>query len=123
MIDNTPALQPLLNRIPPEWPRTLEIHKGWVPLLIALNEQLTDIAPHYQLHQCKTKFGALAFYAQPTDDPYTHLDDFSDAIRAAEWRSTEICELCGQPARHYVIRLWTWTLCPTHATGLDQGDH
>ncbi len=68
----------------------------------------------YVLQQCKSKFGALSFYADPSDDPSAYNEDFNDTIRAAEWESIETCEECGAPAAQYVINLWVSTLCPEH---------
>ncbi|MGM7669130.1 hypothetical protein [Microbacterium sp. A93] len=76
---------------------------------------LTAIAPGYIVQQVKSKFGALSFYAQPFDDPSSFDEDFTDAIRAAEWESIETCEECGSPARQYVIQMWVSTLCAEHA--------
>lgn len=60
--------------------------------------------------------GPGCFYARPSDDVYALDPAFDEAIRAAEWESTETCEDCGAPgAGCYTIRLWSWTLCPEHA--------
>ncbi|MDQ4215056.1 hypothetical protein [Microbacterium capsulatum] len=98
-----------------DWPAVIDVGAGWFPLLIRLDGQLAEIAPDYELHQCKSKFGALSFYAQPSDDPSIYNEEFVEAIRAAEWESTRTCEECGEPAGQYVIGLWVWTLCAKHA--------
>ncbi|WKT87697.1 hypothetical protein QYR02_09500 [Microbacterium maritypicum] len=108
-------LRGLLERIAPGWPELLEIGVGWYPLLAKLDATLSVIAPNYVVQQVKSKFGALSFYADSSDDP-SHFDQaFTDAVRAAEWESTETCEVCGAPARQYVIRMWVSTLCHPHA--------
>lgn len=110
-----PELHGLLKRIAPGWPELLEVGVGWYRLLTRLDATLSVIAPNYVVQQVKSKFGALSFYADPSDDPSNFDQAFTDAVRAAEWESTETCEVCGAPARQYVVRLWVWTLCSRHA--------
>lgn len=116
MTDDLPSqLRRLVARIDPSWPQSVEVGPGWFPLLARLDQRLGEIAPNYVVQQIKAKFGSLSFYATPSDDPYEYNEEFKEAIRAAEWESTEMCEDCGAPARTYVIRLWAWTLCERHA--------
>ncbi len=63
----------------------------------------------------KSKFGALSLYADPSDDPSSFDEAFTEAVRAAEWESIETCEVCGAQAKQYVIRMWVSTLCLGHA--------
>lgn len=116
-----PELHGLLKRIAPGWPELLEVGAGWYPLLTRLDATLSVIAPKYVVQQVKSKFGALSFYADPSDDPSNFDEEFRDAVRAAEWESTETCEVCGAPARQYVVRLWVWTLCSRHAREIAGG--
>ncbi|MBN9159220.1 MULTISPECIES: hypothetical protein [unclassified Microbacterium] len=106
----------LIARIAPGWSPTIDVGTGWYPLLAQLDRRLAAIAPRYIIHQVKSKFGALSFYAQPSDDPYHYDDAFRDAITAAEWESTRTCEECAAPARTYTIGMWVWTLCEVHAS-------
>jgi len=110
-----PEVQGIIRRIDPSWPELLEIGVGWYPLLARLDARLSAIAPRYIVQQVKSKFGALCFYARPSDDPYLLDDAFTEAINAAEWESVETCEACGAQARQYVIRVWVSTLCQMHA--------
>ncbi|WP_125132935.1 hypothetical protein [Microbacterium sp. 10M-3C3] len=116
MTDHSPpGLQPLLARFAPGWPTWIDVGPGWFPLLARLDAQLAEIAPGYVLHQVKSKFGSLDYYAYPSADGSAHLPAFDEAILAASWVSIETCEECGKPAKQYTIRLWTWTLCEEHA--------
>lgn len=110
-----PEMQQIIDRIAPGWAKLLEVEPGWYPLLARLDERLTAIAPRYVVQQCKSKFGALCFYADPSDEPWSYDETFNDAIRTAEWESVETCQECGAPARQYVVHLWVWTLCNKHA--------
>ncbi len=114
--DELPAeVRAIIDRIAPGWPEVLDVSPGWYPLLGLLNERLAAIAPDYVVLQCKSKFGALRFHAQPAADPSIYVDEFSEVILDAEWESIETCEVCGAPAKQYVIRLWVVTLCDQHA--------
>lgn len=113
--DFPPELTPLLARFAPGWPAWIDVGPGWHPLLVRLDTQLTEIAPDYVVHQVKSKFGALDYYAYPSPDGPAHLPAFDEAILAASWESIETCEECGNPAKQYTIQLWTWTLCEGHA--------
>ncbi|QYG10872.1 hypothetical protein [Microbacterium sp. PAMC22086] len=116
MTEDVPeSIRRIISRIDPGWPEVIEVGQGWYPILARLNEHLSEMAPGYVVHQVKSKFGSLSFHAQSSQDPLNYHEEFLDAIRAAEWESTEACEDCGEPAQTYVIRLWVWTLCERHA--------
>lgn len=120
MTDEYPTkLAPLVARFAPGWPTLIDIGPGWYPLLVDLDEDLARIAPRYLVQQVKSKFGALVFHASFSSDPYEYVDQFREAIDAAQWRSIVICEECGESAAQYVIGLWVWTLCPRHAREKD----
>lgn len=110
-----PEIQRIIARIDPGWPEVVDVGPGWFPLLARLDLALAELAPAYRVQQVKSKFGALSFYARSSDDPYDYNEPFKEAIRAAEWESTETCEDCGASARQYVIRMWVWALCAHHA--------
>jgi hypothetical protein len=105
----------IVARFGADWSQSIEVGPGWYPLLAELDERLTAIAPGYIVQQVKSKFGSLAFYAQPSENAYDYNEDFQTAIREAEWASTTRCEECGGPAQTYTIRMWVWTLCQRHA--------
>lgn len=113
--DYPESIRRIIARIAPGWPEVIEVGPGWYSLLARLDERLSAMAPEYVVHQVKSKFGSLSFYAQSSDDPLNYDEEFLEAIRSAEWASTEACEECGEPARTYVIRVWVWTLCERHA--------
>lgn len=118
----SPELQRIIDRFAPGWPPVLEVAAGWHPLLVELDHTLALIAPAYIVQQVKSKFGSLSFHASPSEDPYEYNEEFHEAIRAAEWRSIETCEVCGAPAKQYVIRLWVNTLCDQHLHEANEPD-
>lgn len=109
-----PELRRIVARFTPGWPALLDVSAGWYSLLVELDHTLATIAPGYVVHQVKQKFGSLSFHAALSEDPYDYSEEFQEAIRAAEWRSIEMCEECGAPAKQYVIRMWVSTLCDRH---------
>lgn len=56
------GLNRLLQRIPDGWGRWISCSRGWYPIIIELDEQLSALFPGYALHQVKEKFGGLRFY-------------------------------------------------------------
>lgn len=112
--DYPPEMRLLVARFAPGWPPILDVNPGWYPLLARLDARLSTITPNYVLQQCKSKFGALSYYADPSDDPAEYNDEFNETIRAAEWESAMTCEECGALADRYVIGVWVWTLCTEH---------
>lgn len=109
-------LEPLLARFDEGWPPTLEVGPGWHALLVDLDAGLSAVAPDYVVQQCKSKYGELRFYADPSRDGAVERGDFDAIIRDAEERSTHTCEECGSsPASQHTVTGWVRTLCPTHA--------
>ncbi len=89
-------LEFLLERIPEDWARTLDVGAGWFPLLANLDRQLAALAPNYVLYQCKSKYGSLRFYADPGREDGDTVVVFEETISAAEAASATTCEECGR---------------------------
>jgi len=66
------GLLQILRKIPHGW-RWIECGKGWYPIIVSLDQGLEALAPGYEVHQVKEKFGTLRYYyALPEEkDPYT----------------------------------------------------
>lgn len=80
----------------------MQCDDGWYGLIDALSsfvESQTDDA-QIVAHQVKQKFGGLRFYHGGVPDAVSdrRTQMIFGAITFAEQFSTEICELCGQPA-------------------------
>lgn len=70
-------IKKILAKIPLGWGRWISCEKGWYPLIIELDQKLTDMAPNYEIHQIKEKFGTLRYYISlPNPEPECciHLD-------------------------------------------------
>lgn len=110
------ALARLVSRFDEGWPPVLEVGPGWHTLLADLDAELASVAPEYVIQQCKSKYGELRFYADPSSDGAVERGDFDAIIHAAEERSTDTCEECGtSPASQRTINGWVRTLCSAHA--------
>jgi hypothetical protein len=93
-----------------------ECGDGWFDLIDKLCEELMIYSEQNPIHpvpvatQVKEKFGTLRFYVdQATNDQYL-------IISAAEHKSEEICERCGEPGTLDDSRSWIKTLCDKHRT-------
>lgn len=116
MSDVPDELKSLMSRFAREWPPLLDVGPGWHALLADLDRALSSVAPNYVVQQCKSKYGELRFYADPSSDGAVERGDFDAIVRDAEERSTHTCEECGaSPASQHTITGWVRTLCPTHA--------
>lgn len=87
------------------------IGKGWLPIIIDLDEKLSKIDPDYKINQIKEKFGGLRFYVSGNLD-----DDGYRLISEAERQSYKTCEICGKPGKCEEKDSGTWlaTRCEEH---------
>ena len=113
------GLEAILRRIPDGWGRWISCGPGWYPLICELDSALVQLDSAYIVHQVKEKFGTLRFYAE--SDRFTGLrNEFYAYISAAEARTAETCELCGERGQlcetaPHPQRRWLKTLCPACA--------
>ncbi len=91
--DDHPELQPLLDRIPEEWGRSIGVGPGWHSLLIELDAALAEVDPDYVVHQVKQEAGELDVRVDTTHpDRYPQMREL---IRDAAQRAAHLCEECG----------------------------
>lgn len=110
------ALTFILLRIPDGWNRSISCGAGWYPLIAKLHVALCDVDIDYQILQVKEKYGTLRYYAETDTENAQVQERFDALIAAAELRSAEVCEWCGNPGHlsssgTYGGR-WYKTLCP-----------
>ena len=87
-----------------------QIGKGWLPLIIQLDEQLAEAYPEYTINQCKEKFGGLRFYVSGVEE------DGHKIILDTERKSFSICDVCGKPGKPVALKgAWVATRCKEHA--------
>lgn len=118
------GLRKILGRIPDGWGRWISCDKGWYPIVVELDEQLSRIAPDYAVHQVKEKFGGLRYYyslnqgqAEEGDERAARAERLSrlaeQVVSQAERQAAKTCETCG--AEGVLCRTpgrWYKTLCP-----------
>jgi hypothetical protein len=99
------------------WLAGEDVGAGWQPLLVEMNERLSELDPDYQIGQIKEKWGGLRYYFTPspwTDEPTQQkMWAIEHEIEA---RSYQICEECGEPGSVDQRYPWIRTLCPAHQT-------
>lgn len=108
-----PQIEAIRDRIPERWGKWIDVSPGWFPLLAELDADLSRLDPGYVVHQCKSKFGGLRFYAEATLEG-DNADKFSALIHDAEAASGTRCEECGADARLVDLNGWMSTLCTAH---------
>jgi hypothetical protein len=112
------ALTRILRRIPDGWGRWIGCGAGWYPLIVALDERLAEIAPDYELHQVKEKFGGLRYYFGAQDADEAIVASMDERVREAEQQASTTCEQCGAPGRISSRAGWYKTLCGSCSDGL-----
>lgn len=107
------GLRAIMRRIPPNWGRWISCSRGWYPIVIELDQQLAEIDPGYEVHQCKEKLGGLRYYFGASEGvSEADHDRMRELVREAEARCEVACELCGEPGvRHATPHGWLRTLC------------
>lgn len=96
--------------------RELAVGSGWFTMLWELCATLEPLARQQQaageiplkIVQIKEKFGGLRFYI------HHGTDEAGALIDAAEARSFQICEACGEPGEVKGTAGWFATYCPKH---------
>lgn len=103
------------KRIPKGDPYWCWLPDGWYDLVVDLDKELAEVAPHYELHQCKEKFGTLRYYIElPTHGDGSGDKKAHDIINKYEQLSSEICDVCGNPGKLRNIKNWMVTRCDKH---------
>jgi hypothetical protein len=71
-----PALERILRRIPDGWGRWISCQPGWYPMIARLDDDISTLLPHYEVHQVKEKFGGLRYYWSLPGRPFPCCDQF-----------------------------------------------
>jgi len=81
------GLRKILQRIPNGWGRWISTGPGWYPLLVDLDDKLSELFPNYEVQQVKEKFGGLRYYWEPPyGTPYSLIDSMPDDADAfSDW--------------------------------------
>ena len=105
------GLQKILNRIPAEWGKWIDVRPGWYPIVVELDRRLAEIDSAYEVHQVKQKLGGLRYYCSIDADPRAMA-----LIANAEGQCEVTCEECGALGKRVTGRRgWIAVLCPSCA--------
>ncbi len=113
----------ILRRIPSEWGRWIRVDKGWYPIIVRCDRDLTWLDPDYEVLQVKQKFGGLRYYfSASTEDREFRKAMHARAEQAAAEAATT-CERCGRNrgGAHRPVggpMGWRMTLCDGCARAL-----
>lgn len=88
------------------------IGKGWLKVILELDEKLAYLDSLYQIHQIKEKFGGLRFYFD-TKQVGQVRDKMYDLVNEAEHKCEHLCEVCGEEGTIEGLR-WLSCRCPQH---------
>lgn len=90
----------------------MDCARGRWPIIAQLDRDIAGIAPAYEVHQIKEKFGGLRNYDGVGEAGF---DPRIDAlVAAAEQVAARTCEYCGAPGTARGGG-WIKTLCDDHA--------
>lgn len=88
---------------------------GWLDLLIAMDHELNEVAPHYTIRDIKEKFGGLRVSVRiPRHGDDTGRSKAKEIIRQYQNESFRICDRCGEPGETNKIENWLLTRCQEH---------
>ena len=85
----------IFARIPKGWGYWISCDSGWFDLIDDLDKKISHLAPNYEIHQVKEKYGTLRFYVGGPANSKEAADIIDDLISYAEYLSKRICEVCG----------------------------
>ena len=96
-MDYPDYLQPVLNRINPDYGVYVSCDEGWWHLVAMCDKELSVIDSDYTIFQIKEKFGGLRYYSSPSNP---ELFKTMNAIVAKyEKMCSATCEVTGQHGR------------------------
>lgn len=91
------------------YPPHIDVGRGWYPILIALDAELTDIDPDLRYVQIKERYGGLRVYTtKPSPENWSAV---RRAKRRAQSAALATCESCGRAGTMHSRLGWYRTLC------------
>lgn len=100
----------ILSKFSQDIEKVIKCHDGWIPLILRLDQKITEVSPDYVITTIKEKYGLLNFYvSNVTDEAYVQVYDF---IAEAEDESAYICEVCGKEGSEGILDSWWSVRCP-----------
>lgn len=91
------GLRTILSKIGDGYGKSIACDKGWYPLIISCDEELTAICPNYEILQIKEKFGTLRYYFYAPEECDCDRAKMNDVVNMYENLSAVTCEVTGGP--------------------------
>ena len=96
------------------WP-TIGVGKGWYPLIIDVNKQLTFLCSGYRIIHIGKDNGALQFHFRlPKYDDDTLLEKCIAVVAKAQTLSRKMCQVCGEQGTADPSSSGRFVLCEEH---------
>ena len=104
-------LAPVLERIPAAWGKWVDTPEGWDEVILDLTAAIAKLAPNFEIHQVKEKFGGLRYYVGEL--PSNKYDEIRKLIEEAELKAAALCEECSgeEGVTRETVGHWIRTLC------------
>ena len=87
-------LQPVLERINPEYGKYISCDEGWWSLVALCDKELASVDPLYTIFQIKEKFGGLRYYYSPSNP--INIEQMDTIVRKYEKICGMTCEVTGK---------------------------
>jgi hypothetical protein len=102
-MDYPDYLQPVLERINPEYGVNIYCDEGWWNLIALCDKELALIDPLYTVFQIKEKFGGLRYYYNPSNP--SQRDKMDTVVRKYE----KVCSMtCEKTGKHGYLMINGW---------------
>ena len=91
------GLKTILSKFGDDYVGYIACDKGWYPLIISCDEELSAVCPDYKIMQIKEKFGALRYYIYAPEECDDDRVKMNNIITSYEKLSAKTCEVTGGP--------------------------
>jgi len=91
------GLKTILSKFNDSYVGYISCDKGWYPLIISCDEELSAVCPDYNILQIKEKFGGLRYYIYAPEECDNDRVKMNNIIKSYEKLSAKTCEITGEP--------------------------
>lgn len=84
------------------WPH-INVTRGWYPLVVELNKELSDVTPNYEVFFVEKRDGRLSYQIRVPIHEQQHMTAINSLLNYAASRSQFICEFCSQHGDAFIF--------------------